>query len=256
MRSTWQPHLEFVWYRARTELQSEASRAYIGILWWLFEPLLYLATFYFVFAVGFRAGGPDFVPFLLVGLVNWKWFGSSVQGATNALPNNHRLLQQVYLPKHLLVATVLVANTLKYAIIFTLLLGFLYFMGYLPSLAWGALPVLMLLQLALMFGFAALGAASVPFLPDLKLVIDSGIMVMFFTSGIFYDIRDRSEEAQAYLYLNPMARLIDAYRDVLLHQRLPEFETLSYVLGLALATTLAGMYLLRRYDRVYPKIVF
>lgn len=256
MKSPIQHPIQFVWYRAITELQAEASRAYIGILWWIFEPLLYLATFYFVFAVGFRSGGSDFVPFLMVGLVHWKWFSTTVQGGSTALASNQRLLQQVYLPKELLVVTLMIANSLKYCIIFTLLMLMLWLLGYRWDLVLLHAPLLMLVQVALTLGFALLGAAIVPFMPDLKLVIDSGMMVMFFTAGIFYDISQRPEEIQNYLYLNPMARLIDAYRSVLLHGEVPDASALLYAVALALGAGLLGLVLLRRFDRVYPKIVY
>jgi lipopolysaccharide transport system permease protein len=68
-----------VWQKAIAELTAESSRAYIGIPWWIVEPILYMFAFYFIFAVGFRQGGPELVPFLLCGIVPWKWVPASVQ---------------------------------------------------------------------------------------------------------------------------------------------------------------------------------
>lgn len=252
---TWRRYLELALYRSSAELRVEASRNYIGILWWVAEPLLYLATFYLVFAVGFRAGGTDFVPFLLCGLVPWKWFGSTVVTGANAIVSNQALVQQVYLPKSLLVATVLLANFWKYLIILALLLVFLLLYGYPVTPMWLALPVLILLQGLLIFGCASIGAALLPFVPDLRLIIDNGMLILFFSAGVFFDVSSRSEQAQAILAFNPMVHMINAYRDVLMHGEPPAWGALGVLLMVAVLAMLLGLYLLRRYDRVFPRVL-
>jgi hypothetical protein len=42
-------YLELIHYRALSELKMELSRLYLGILWWVFEPILYMVVFYLVF---------------------------------------------------------------------------------------------------------------------------------------------------------------------------------------------------------------
>lgn len=252
---TFSRYLELALYRSSAELRVEASRNYIGILWWIAEPLLYLATFYLVFAVGFRAGGADFVPFLLCGLVPWKWFGSTVTTGANAIVSNQALVQQVYLPKTLLVVTVLLANFWKYLIILSLLLVFLLLYGYPMTTMWLALPVLMLLQGFLIFGFASIGAALLPFIPDLRLIIDNGMLILFFSAGVFFDVSTRSEQAQAILAFNPMVHMISAYRDVLMHGVQPAWGALGVLLLVAAGASVLGVYLLRRYERVFPRVL-
>ena len=35
-------YLELVWHKAIAELRVEAARAYVGFLWWILEPVLYM----------------------------------------------------------------------------------------------------------------------------------------------------------------------------------------------------------------------
>ena len=58
--------------KAIADLISEARRGYIGILWWIIEPIIYMLVFYIIFVVVFDRGGEDRVAFLLTGLVIWK----------------------------------------------------------------------------------------------------------------------------------------------------------------------------------------
>ena len=69
-------HLELVWYKAYADLRAEAARAYLGVLWWVLEPLLYICVFYVVFGILLDRGGQGFVSFMLCGLVVWRWFSS------------------------------------------------------------------------------------------------------------------------------------------------------------------------------------
>src|SRR5690606_21854583 len=92
-------YIDLMFYKAYAELRAEATRAYLGFLWWFLEPVLFLAIFYAIFETGLRRGGAAFVPFLLCGLVPWKWFASTVMGCANVMSRNYGIIQQVYVPK-------------------------------------------------------------------------------------------------------------------------------------------------------------
>lgn len=248
-------YLELVWYKALAELRAEAARAYLGFLWWIFEPVIYMTTFYFVFSVIFHRGGEDFVPFLLCGLVAWKWFASSVMSSSGTISANAGLMQQVYLPKYLFPAIVLVINSVKYFVVLGLLLGFLLLYGYRPSEAWLALPVIIGVQFLLIAAVAGIVSALVPFVPDFRLILDNVIMLLFFLSGIFFDITTVSEPIRRLLEINPMAVIISAYRTVLLDGNWPEAAGLLISFGESMIGIAIAAYIFRRYDRVYPKVL-
>jgi lipopolysaccharide transport system permease protein len=248
-------YLQLVWYKALAELHAEAARAYLGFLWWIVEPLLYMSAFYVVFGLIFQRGGPDFVPFLLCGLVVWKWFGSTIASSSNAIPANAALMQQVYLPKHLFPAIVLIINTIKFALIFGLLLLFLLIYGVVPAVAWLALPALVAIQFLLIAGVAGLVSAIVPFLPDLRLMLDQVLMLLFFLSGIFFDISAVSGRLHIILMMNPMAVLIESYRTVLIEGQWPAALPLALTFAGSLLGIAGAAAVLKRYDRIYPKVL-
>ncbi len=246
---------EIIVYKSYTELRAEAARSYLGIGWWVLEPVLYMAVFYLVFSVFRKRGDVDFISFLLVGLVSWKWFASTIAQGANSIAGNAGLMRQVYLPKQVFPYIVVLTNTLKFFIIFTLLVAFLLIAGTEISITWTALPVLILLQLLLLAGIASFLAAFVPIVPDLRIVIENGLMLVFFLSGIFFDINEISNPARQYLLINPMAGLFDAYRNVLIHGSWPSWGYLLYVAFVAAFFLIVGGYLIKRLDRIYPKIV-
>jgi len=146
-------------------------------------------------------------------------------------------------------------STLKFLIIFALLILFLLVMGVTPSAAWLSLPVLVAVQLLMMLAIGIVLASVVPFLPDLKLIIDNLMMVLMFVFGILFDISSLPEGMKAYLYLNPMAGMIESYRFVLLDGVWPDWLFLAKLVLLSTVGLMVGLGLLHRYDRIYVKVI-
>lgn len=248
-------YLELVLYKGLADLNSDASRAYIGFLWWILEPLLYMGAFYIAFGLGLRGGGVNMLLFLLCGLVPWKWFASTVQNGSDTIPINNGLIQQIYLPKYILPWVSLVTSGIKFLIVLALLLIFAVCVGYWPTLSWLALPVLVLAELMFTIAVTSLAAAVVPLLPDLGLIIDNGLIVMMFISGIFYSVKNLPPTARTLLEVNPMVPVIDGFRAVLMDGTWPAWGSLAWVAGVSLVIYAIAFGLLRRFDRIYPKVM-
>lgn len=242
-------------YKTRAEIKGEVERNYLGFLWWFIEPLMYLGAFYLVFGLVFQRGGEGFVPSLLIGLVVWKWFDVGIRQSMGAIEKNRGLLSQTYVPKYLFPLISVALASFKFAIIFGLLLVFLVFWGKGPGLVWLALPGLLVLQLLLITGAALLVGAWVPLLRDVRPLIENGLMMMFFVSGVFFDLSRLSGGLKLLFLINPEAVMIDAFRQVLLFQQLPNVLSLGWVLLIGVLLMAGGLATLVRYDRIYPRLL-
>ncbi|MEZ5600916.1 MAG: hypothetical protein R3F36_07955 [Candidatus Competibacteraceae bacterium] len=60
---------DLILYKTQADLRAEAAKTYIGFLWWVLDPLMFMMIFYVVFGLLLKRATPDFVPFLLIGLV-------------------------------------------------------------------------------------------------------------------------------------------------------------------------------------------
>ncbi|HLW74567.1 MAG TPA: ABC transporter permease [Gammaproteobacteria bacterium] len=247
-------YMELVWYKGLADLHADAARGYVGFVWWVLEPLLYMLAFYVAFGLGIRAGGAHMLLFLLCGLVPWKLFASTVQNGGGIIQANSGLIQQVYLPKYVLPWMVLVTNSMKFFIILGLLLLFAGAdQGAAPT--WLALPALVAVELLLTLALASLAAAVVPLVPDLDLVITNGLIVMMFVSGVFNDVRRLPPHLARVLEFNPMVHVIAGFRAVLLEHEWPDWGALSAVAAFSLAIYAVAVLLLQRFDRAYPKLM-
>ena len=169
-------------YRAYLNLISEASRYYLGWLWWFLEPIAMTAVFFFVFTVLRAPNVENFQYFLIVGVTTWLWFNNGVANSTDSLMGAKSLISQMQLPKLLFPFTTVVSASLKHAFVFATVL---IFMGTTlgPSMAWLYLPVLVLTQLVLILAVASTVAFVCCWIRDIRLVVRSGLTLMMFCSG-------------------------------------------------------------------------
>jgi lipopolysaccharide transport system permease protein len=248
--------IDLILQNAKAGLRAEASRGYLGVLWWVIEPVMYMGIFYIVFAHFLNRGDKGFVLFLLTGLIVWKWFHACIITGSSSLMANAGLMNQVYLPKIVFPLTSIAINTFKFFIILVLFLIFIQFTSVAPSWQWMLLPILILTQLCLIVAVTCLLAAIFPFFPDLRVILDNIMVMFFFLSGIFFNIENLSSSIRSYLLLNPMAALISMYRMLLLEGCPPDWQSVLLVLLFSFSALLLAIMLFRRFDRVYPKIIY
>lgn len=248
-------YLELILYKTYAELRAEAARTYVSFLWWVAEPLLHMLIFYVVFSVLLGQGTKDFVPFLLIGLSVWKWFDSTVHHAAGAIIDNAALMHQIYLPKVIFPMVTVLIDSVKFIIVLVVLLVFLLLYGVRPAPSWLALPAVLGVEFLLILGMAFLVAAVIPFLPDLRILVESTLMLLMFVSGVFYDPNTIPEHYRGWFYMNPFAVILQDSRDCLLYGRWPRLGVLATMGFAGLGIVMLGYGLLRRLDRVYPRVL-
>jgi lipopolysaccharide transport system permease protein len=246
---------DIVFYRAYAELKAEAQLNYMGYIWWLLEPLLNTVLFYVILVAVLEQSTADAISFVLVGSVVWQWMSASILTASSSIFEAGGMLKHIYLPKIILPLIVLVVTTWKFLFIFAMLLGWVWATGHPLSAAYAALPLLMLLQLALIAAIGLPLAAIIPYFPDARITVDAALRVLMLVSGIFFSIARVPAAYHAYFYLNPMAILIEAYRNILLDGRWPHAGLLAYVAAFSLVALVLTSFLYRRIDRSVVKVI-
>lgn len=246
-------YIDLIAYKSWAQLRVEATRGYLGIVWWVIEPLLYIAVFYVIFGILFQRGGEGYVAFLMTGLVAWRWFDNTVRVGANSVVDNIGLMRRVYVPKLVFPSAVVVSNSVKFLFVLTILLLFLLLYGVNPGPSWLALPVLLAIQLLLITAVTWVVSAVIPFFPDFRVMIDSGLTLLFFLSGIFFDLGSVTGSIADILRMNPMAILIESYRHALIQGVWPDWLTLGGLLLFCIMLLILGWRLHMRFDRQFVK---
>jgi lipopolysaccharide transport system permease protein len=237
----------------KSELTAETSRNYLSYAWWLLEPILTIAVFYFVFGMLFERGGEGFVSFLLLGVTAWFWFQNSVSKSVMSIRKEKGLMAQVYVPKYVFPLTAVAFMLFKHLFVIAVLVGILMLLME-PSVTWLFYLPISLVQLVLILGISVIVAAITPFIPDLNLVIPQLLRLSMFLSGVFYPQSLIPPEYVPFFRYNPMAGLIMEYRKVMLDGQFPDFVYLVKVALISCVILAFGLWLLSKLDRIYPRL--
>jgi len=246
---------QLVIIKIRFNLRSEASQSYLSYAWWIFEPLLQMGVYYLVFRVFLNRGTENFVPFLLCGIVPWLWFSRSVNNSGRSIVQGKGLISQTYLPKSFFPLVVIGQDMVKQVFVFLLLLGFLISYGYTPTIGWCWFVPIIFTQLLLIIAVSFLVSFIIPFARDIQYLINAGLLMTMFGSGIFYSYKDvlLPEHRQIFL-LNPVANLIVNYRRVLLEDSVPMIGSLAVIAVVAGLVILLMFHLMKRFDNTLTRL--
>lgn len=197
----------------------------LGVFWSLVNPLVMMGVLTFVFTQIMPGGRRNFPLFVLMGLLPYNFFALAWAMGTGSVIDNGALVKKVPFLRELLPISVVLANTLHYLIQLGLLLVTVgVVIGV--SLSWVWLPVVIALQIVFVCGLALLFSALDVYFRDMRYIVESTNLVLFWLVPIFYSFTDVAPEL-AWLYeLNPIAAVILLTRTILLDSAWPNPVTL------------------------------
>lgn len=215
--------------QAKMALKSDSSRLILGYVWWVLEPVLYVAVFYFVFDVLLESRRSDFLIFLACGKLPFIWFNRSVNQAANSIVGSAGLIGRLDLPKTLFPMVIVQLNVYKQVVVFLFLIVLLLLWGYRPAGAWLWFAPVVLVQYLMIVACSLAASVLVCFVRDFRMLIGLFTMFLMFTSGIFWDVRDLGDPqlTELVLLLNPLAYVLDAYRQILMFGIAPDLSLLA-----------------------------
>lgn len=247
-------YLAIIVFKTKAELKAERQRTYLGFIWWILEPLMFLAVFYVVFVEMRQSSDEHFVQSLLIGLILWQWFKSSITNSSEVIIYQINLLRQIKIPAWIFPIIKVSANTVKFGIVFFILLAFLWVTGFTPQMNYLYMIEILLVLFLLINGVVLCLSAVVPFIPDIHVVVENLLLGVFFLSGIFFPISLVPQPIRFYLELNPIVGIIENSRNVLLKGQAPNQGDLLYAFVIALVFTLVGVGLFKKFQNSYAKL--
>ncbi|MEP0201387.1 MAG: ABC transporter permease [Halioglobus sp.] len=244
--------LSLVDIQARMSLRADASRFFLGYIWWFLEPLLFVLIFYFIFDIVLESGRSDFLLFLICGNLPFMWFASSVSSSALSILVSKGLVGQIDIPKAIFPMAKIQEGLYKQAAVFLLLIAIVVSSGVAPSLHWLWLFPLIVTEYLIIVTCSLVGAMLVCFAKDFTLLISLTITFLMFVSGVFWDVRTlpNPEFTELFLLVNPLAFLFDGFRQVLLYNQPLDVAHLARLLVVCLVAAALVLGTMSRLDRV------
>ncbi|MBE2224695.1 MAG: ABC transporter permease [Anaerolineae bacterium] len=238
-------------------IRARYQQSALGWFWAVIQPAAQALIFTVVFTliVPIDTGDVPYVLFAYVAIVPWTLLAMSLPDMSNSLVENMSLVTKIYFPREVLPIAAMLARLMDFGVA-AILIAILMIIFKAPvfPLGWLFLPVVLGIQMLLIVGLGlALSALNV-FYRDVRSLLVLGLQVWFYASPIIYPISLVPDWLLPYYYLNPMAGIITAYRDILLYQRLPG-SYLAVAGVLSLAIFIFGYWFFKRVEFQFADIV-
>lgn len=242
---------DYILFSVRARLISETINNHLGILWLALEPLLRMIVYYVVFVYLMKSRTENFVAFLLIGIMSMMWFTKTVIQGGHSIKGAGGLLRQCYMPKTIFPTIMALSRLVEFLCVILVLMAYFAVTGSVHY-SWVALPVVILSQFIINFGVSLLASAFIPLMPDLSILINSAMTALFFLSGVFFEVQPTSPHYDLFM-LNPLAKLLEQYRWVLLHGKWPDWTALLIINGVGLIIIGIAAFFIQKFDSYYPR---
>jgi len=199
----------------------------LGIFWSLLNPLIMVLVLTYVFTQIFRSSVIHSYPlFVLIGLVPFNFFALAWATGTNSILDNAALVKKVRFRREVIPISVVLGNVIHFLIQMVLLMALILLFGRGFNAQWLWLPVVLGLEIIFVCGMALAFSALDVYYRDIRYVVESANLVLFWLVPIFYDFGDVPQDFHLLYELNPVAAVVLACRSVFLNATAPQITLL------------------------------
>ena len=184
-----------------------------------------------VFSIILDTRTENYLVFLMCGKFAFIWFSKTVTLASNSIIVNKGLIAKINVSKTLFPMALVQESLYRQAAVFSLLFAVLLVFGYPVNTVWFWLLPLILVNYLMIVACALIAASMVCVVRDFTKLVPLAMTFLLFTLGIFWDVHglDDPQKTEIVLVLNPLAFILDAYRQVLMYQTSPDAFTFLFL---------------------------
>lgn len=243
---------DLILYLVKSGLKAEHRNSYLGYFWWLLDPLLNIAVYYFLVVIILGRGGPDYPIFLVIGLIVWRWISSSINTSANSVLRYSSIINQVALPKMIFPVSFTISQLVNFLFGLVVIAIFLTIFGVVPTWHIVYLPIIIIITLLFLLAVGSVLGYITVFVRDIDNLLTHVIRIFFYASPIIWEGGRLPPEYGWAVAINPIAILVNSYRDILMYHQTPDFIGLSVIAGLSI---IAIIYMIYHYSKNEHKII-
>lgn len=204
----------------RRDIVTQYKQTILGPAWYLIQPLLTTVMYMFVFA-GLAGIPTDGIPqplFYMAGITLWNYFSTCFTSCSNVFAVNQGVFGKVYFPRLVVPLSSITSNLIRMLIqllMFIIIYGYYIFTNQYPlSLSWSLLlaPVfIMMIGLHAMSWGLIITSLTTKY-RDLNMLIAFGVQLLMYATPVIYPMSFAPAQYQAYLNINPLSPVFEAFK--------------------------------------------
>jgi lipopolysaccharide transport system permease protein len=213
---------------ARRDILARYRGSFGDVFWTVLNPLLLMATYFFVFGVVLRTRfGADrsstaFALYFLAGMLPWLAFSEPAGRSAGVILEHRNFVKKLIFPLDTLPVNQVMAGLVTEVFAAAVFLAALLLIRHAIPISVLWLPVLLVPQLLFTLGVSWFLSALGAFVRDLGQIMGFVLTLWFFVTPICYPESNLPSSAMLILRKNPLYVLVSGYRAVFLEGHAPE----------------------------------
>ncbi len=225
----------------RFNIETRYSQRILGILWIILLPIATSLVLSFAFTQFLRIQlDVPYISFYMAAMVPYTLFSNSVLNSTGSIIGRIGIIAQVYFPREILVLLTLGEAVVDFFFAFTAMLVINLFVGVLPNANFIYLPLLFLILVVMSLGLMFLLSSLTVMVRDIPQLMVVLMQLLFFVTPIIYPLDQFPQHMRFLFVLNPIAPLIQGFRDIIAYGRAPDLVSLYYPIVFAGVALVVG----------------
>ncbi len=228
------------------DFKTKYKRSVLGMLWSFLNPLLTMGIQYVVFSTLFKSSIPNFVVYLLSGIVCFNFFNEATNMCLMSIIGNATLINKVYMPKFIypFSRTLSSGINLLLSLIPLLLMMLVTRTPMTPAVL--LLPFALLMLFMVSYGVGLILASMMVFFRDTQFLWGIFSMLLMYLTPIFYPETIIPTRFLPVYRLNPLYQVITFIRTLLIDGVSPEPASYLTCLVVCLIPFLIGVLIFRK----------
>lgn len=250
---------KIIWSITLTDIKQRYAGSFMGGVWIVLNPLLFLSAYFMVYILIFKVRLPeistfDYVLIIFSGLIPWFGFSEAIGQSVSTVTNNSSLLKNTLFPIELMPVKTVLSSVVTQVVGLLMLLVVIAFTGKISTTVL-LLPFVMVLQILFQIGLAWILATLNVFFRDLSQMITVILILLMLVSPIAYTTEMLTPDLLFFMQFNPMFYMVTLYRDLLIYNQLPAWNTVFIFLVLSILFFFIGYYVFIRLKVVFADYV-
>ncbi len=207
-RSTWLGDLKQYWFviseLTGREVKRRYARSYLGIVWSVLSPLLYMLVMTIIFSTMFKRDIENFPIYYLTGHLLYSMFGNITNGTMTVLVDNKNMLLRVKVPKNVFILSRCYTGIINYLYSLIAYIPLVIIIGGRVSITMLLYPIVAIMCSLLSMGMGYILSVLYVFFADIKYLYSVFLTLLMYMSALFYPVEMVPVPVQLVIKNNPI----------------------------------------------------
>ena len=215
----------------KKDIRGRYKASVLGVLWSFINPLLQVLVYAIVFPYLMKGAADHYVVYLVTGIIPWTFFQTVVNQCTTSIKANSGIIKKVYFPRIILMLSAFFSGLINFFISCVIIIAFCLIFGM--GISWHLVFVPLIAVTEGLFGLAlgTIFGAIDAYIQDTEYIVNFILMMAMYGAPIIYEINifPTGSKIGALIQMNPMTKIMNAYRDAFMYHQIPDMGAIGIV---------------------------